>query len=164
MYAYCLFCETQKCAYVARMAQRLWNCRALCPKQVQHVRVQGSFEDRVHDLMPGYVFLYAEEPIRNLMPLHPSGVIRVLRYSDERMELAGEDERFALMLLEKDGVIGRTRVYQEGDRIRLTEGAFEGVEANILKVNRRNCRMQIELSFAGRPVRTWVEYEIVSPA
>ena len=43
----------------------------------------------------------------------------------------------------------------------IIKGVFEGVETKILKVNRRNMRMQIEIPFAGRPVRTWVEYEVV---
>ena len=67
------------------------------------------------------------------------------------------------MLRQRGGVIGKTQVYAEGDRIRLKEGSFAGVEAEILKVNRRNTRMQIRLTFAGNPVCPWVEYEIVEP-
>ena len=33
----------------------------------------------------------------------------------------------------------------------------------ILKVDRRASRMQIEIPFARRIVKTWVEYEIISP-
>ena len=59
-------------------------------------------------------------------------------------------------------MIGKTRVYQEGDRIRLCEGAFSGVTAEILKVDRRNMRMLIELPFARTVAKTWVEYETVA--
>ena len=45
-------------------------------------------------------------------------VLRCLRDSAGRYELTGNDEEFALMLLEKNGIIGKTMVYQEGDRIR----------------------------------------------
>ena len=68
------------------------------------------------------------------------------------------------MLLRKDGVIGKTPVYQEGQMIRIREGAFFGVEARILRVNRRNMRMQLELPFDHCPVKTWVEYEVVESA
>ena len=61
-------------------------------------------------------------------------------------------------------VIGKTKVYEEGQRIRVCEGVYEGVETRILKVNRQKSRMQIEIPFADRLVRTWVEYEIVKPA
>ena len=45
----------------------------------------------------------------------------------------------------------------------MTGGAFSGVTARILKVERRLSRMQIEIPFARQLVKTWVEYEIVEP-
>jgi len=162
MRTYCLFCETGKCDYVARILMEKLACRAIHPKQIQHTWSKGSMVDIEHDLLPGYVFLYLEDEPLDVALLHSvSGVIRCLADSDKQYELSGSDEAFALMLLRQDGVIGRTKVYQEGQMIRICEGAYEGVETKILKVNRRNMRMQIELPFAGRQIRTWVEYEIV---
>ena len=57
--------------------------------------------------------------------------------------------------------IKKTEVYQEGDRIRIREGVFEGLSTSILKVDRRCKRMLIEIPLIRQPVRTWVEYEIV---
>ena len=88
-------------------------------------------------------------------------VIRCLRDSDKRYELQGRDEQFAMMPLRKDGVVGKTPVYREGDRIRISEGAFAGLETRILKVEHRASRMLVEIPFAHQPVRTWLEYEIV---
>lgn len=140
-------------------------CRAISPKQVQHTWSKGKMVDIVHDLLPGYVFLYMDDPLELAALRRVQGIIRCLRTEDEEKkrhyELTGSDEQFALMLLHKDGVIGKTKVYQEGDRIRITQGAYEGTETKILKVNRRNMRMQIEIPFAGRSIRTWVEYEVV---
>ena len=165
MYVYCLFCESGKCEAAAAEARRRWGCRALCPKQVQRIRKQGRMLDVVHELLPGYVFLYAEQERLNpaLRPMI-GGCIRVLQYMDQTMELQGGDEQFALRLLETDGVIGKTQVYQEGQMIRLKEGAFAGLETRILKVNRRSLRMQIEIPFAQSSMKTWVEYEVVAPA
>lgn len=162
MIAYCLFCETLKCDHVASAVMQKFPCRALSPKQVQHIHVKGGMRDVVHDLLPGYVFLYCEEEELNMAAVRSiKGVIRCLCDTDRQYRLTGSDEQFALMLLGRDGVIGKTQVYQEGQMIRVCEGVFEGVETRILKVNRRNMRMQIEIPFAGRSVRTWVEYEIV---
>ena len=161
MFTYCLFCETAKCGYIANTAMQKLSCRAISPKQIQHTWSQGKMVDIEHDLLPGYVFLYMEEPL-DIDLLHSiQGVIRCLSSMDKQYELSGSDEAFALMLLEKNGVIGKTQVYQEGQMIRICEGVYEGVETRILKVNRRNMRMQIEIPFAERQVRTWVEYEIV---
>ena len=162
MYCYCLFCETAKCQAIAREAEALLDCRAISPKQVQHTRSQGRMVDFVHDLLPGYVFLYLTDGPLPLLPLRRiSGILKCLRNGDGTYELRGDDEQFALMLLEKGGVIGKTPVYQEGEMIRLKEGAFANVPTRILKVNRRNMRMQIEIPFANTRVKTWVEYEMV---
>ena len=162
MYTYCLFCETGKCDPVAKAITRKISCRALSPKQVQHTWSKGKMVDIVHDLLPGYVFVYLEnDPLDVSLLRSIQGIIRCLSSQDKQYELTGSDEQFALMLLQKDGVIGKTMVYEEGQMIRICQGAFEGVETKILKVNRRNMRMQIEIPFAGRPVRTWVEYEVV---
>jgi hypothetical protein len=91
------------------------------------------------------------------------GVIRCLSDSDKNYELTGSDEVFAKMILDKGGVIGKTMVYQEGDRIRICEGAFKDVQARILKVDRRTNLMQVEILFAKLPIKVWLEYEIVEP-
>ena len=162
MYVYCLFCEAGKSKYVARFAEELYGCRTLAPKQIQHTWSGGQMIDRVRDLLPGYVFLFTEEKIPNPASLTMmQDVNRCLRDSSQRYELSGNDEQFALMLLRKDGVIGKTPVYQEGDCIRIREGAFAGLETRILKVERRASRMLVEIPFADQAVRTWLEYEIV---
>lgn len=164
MVIYCLFCETAKCNTLAKIAAERFGCRAISPKQVQHTWSKGKSVDIIHDLLPGYLFLYFEDEddkptITELWRMH--GVIRCLSDSDRNYELKGNDEAFALTLLKSDGVIGKTQVYREGDRIRICDGAFEGLETRIVKVDHRGSRMMIEIPFAKQLVRTWVEYEIV---
>lgn len=164
MYTYCLFCETAKAHWVAKTIQQIADCRAICPKQVQHTWAKGGgARDVTRDLLPGYVFLYFKEQADVAALRSVQGVIRCLADTDGGYTLSGADELFALMLLEKDGAIGRTRVYQEGQTIRICDGAFEGVAARILKVERRLTRMLVEIPFDHRLVKTWVEYEIVKP-
>lgn len=162
VYTYCLFCETAKCNYVANSCEQILGCRAIYPKQIQHTWSKGKMIDLEHDLLPGYVFLYSAEQPLPLVALHSvNGVIRILQDQDRRCELSGSNEQFALMLLRKDGVIGKTKVYREGQMIRICKGVYEGVETRILKVNHRNMRMQIEIPFANQSVKTWVQYELV---
>ena len=174
---YCLFCEPGSAKYVRAAMPQIYPCRAISPKTIQHRRKpqrrsskdspneqpkKTEYEDVERDLLPNYVFLYFEEEKAKPYQYYLiDGVIRCLRDSSGQYELTGPDRDFALMLLEKDGVIGKTEVYEEGDRIRIREGAFLNVETQILKVDRRSHRIQIELPFAGRPVRTWVEYEMI---
>ena len=162
MYIYCLFCSTEKCGQIARRAAELYGCRAISPKQVQHTWSKGKMIDRENDLLPGYVFLFFQDRVENISVFRAiNGVIRCLSDTSRQYELTGADERFAMILYRKNGVIGKTAVYREGQRIHVCRGAFEGLETKILKVDRRNSRIQIEIPFAMRPVKTWVEYEIV---
>ena len=164
MYTYCLFCETNKTEYVSKVISETTGCRALCPRHIQHTWAKGGgTRDAVNDLMPGYVFLYYKEKADVAFLNSLQGVIRCLSSTAGEYELSGADERFAMMLLEKDGIIGKTPVYQEGQMIRIASGAFGGVTARILKVERRLSRMQIEIPFVSQLVKTWVEYEIVEP-
>lgn len=164
MNTYCLFCETAKCDFVVNLAERLFPCSAIYPRTVQHLWVRRKPVDAEHPLTPGYVFLYAKEPLEAEKLQALQGVIKCLRNHDQRCELSGSDEQFALMLLRKNGVIGKTPVHQEGQRIRIREGAFAGVETKILRIDRRSKRMQIEIPFASMQVKTWVEYEIMEDA
>ena len=162
MFTYCLFCETVKCGMIARSVGQIFDCRAISPKRVQHTWDKGKRIDRINDLLPGYVFLYSDTELGDFSKLRTlDGFIRCLKGSEERFELADSDEQFALMLLRQGGIIGKTKVYKEGQRIHVCSGALEGVHAEIVKVDHRNGRMLIEMPFAKRVVRTWVEYEIV---
>ena len=163
MKAYCLFCETAKCEAVARIIAQKLGCRAIYPKQIQHTWSKGKMVDIEHDLLPGYVFLYLESEGLDIGLIQSiQGVIKCLSAEDRKYELTGRDESFAMMLLNRDGVIGKTQVYQEGQMIRVCKGAFEGLETKILKVNHQKGRMLIEIPFANIPLKTWVEYEIVA--
>ena len=161
MKVYCLFCETIRCGYVARSIERVFGFRAISPKQVQHTWSGGRMTDIERPLLPGYVFLYFDEEypeIAHFRKIH--GVIRCLSDTGRQFRLTGSDEAFARMLLQQDGRIGKTKVYREGNRIRICEGAFAGMKATIRKVDHRASRMQVEIPFAGRAVKTWLEYEI----
>ena len=163
MYTYCLFCETAKCRYVAHEVTDRLGCLVISPRQIQHTWQNGKMADRSRDLLPGYLFLYCEEPTDISQCRYIPGVLRCLKTSEQDYMLTGSDEAFALMILRMNGVIGKTTVYEEDARIRLTEGAFTGLDAVIRKVDHRARRMQIEIPFARTLVKTWVEYEIVTP-
>ena len=162
VYTYCLFCETVKCRGIAEKIADQLHCRAISPKQIQHTRSKGKTVDIEHDLLPGYVFVYTEDvPLDISFVRTVDGVIRCLCDGDRQYELTGNDEQFALMILRMNGRIGRTKVYREGQMIRICKGAYEGLETKILRVSPRNGRMQIEIPFANMNIKTWVEYEVV---
>ena len=66
-----------------------------------------------------------------------------------------------MMLLRKDGVLGKTQVTETDGRFTISDESLRTIPTEILKVDRRNHRMKIEMQVAGNRVQTWVEYEIV---
>ena len=163
MYVYCLFCDTNKCNYVVHAATQLMPCEASSPKQVQHTYVASTHRmmDRLHQLLPGYVFLYAPEPLNITDIRQIPDVIRVIRNQDDTYELAGPDEAFAMMVYHRNGVLGKTEVYEDDGILKIKDGVFAGVKAFIRKVDRRNHRMLVEISVLDQVVKTWLEYDIV---
>jgi len=163
MYVYCLFCDTTKCNYVVHAATQLMPCEASSPKQVQHTYVSATrrMEDRLHQLLPGYVFLYSQEPLKITDIRQIPDIIRVMRNQDDAYELAGPDEAFAMMLYHRNGVLGKTEVHEDDGILKFRDGAFAGLKAFIRKVDRRNHRMYVEIFLLDQQVKTWLEYEIV---
>ncbi len=162
MYTYCLFCETASCVYLAKIAEAILPCKAIQPKQVQHRLKKGKVNDVIRDFMPGYIFLYFDEnPFPEIMRLLIiPGVHRFLGDSNNKYVLTGIDEQFALMILEKEGVIGKMQVFEEGQMLHLAKSDIDIFDITILKVDRRKCRMKIRFNFVDNQVTTWVEFEI----
>ena len=167
MNAFCLFCEMQHCKCIAHAAENVFGCRAILPMQIQHRSTDQGPRDVSRPLLPGYVFLYFEkdQPVpeppvfRRLV-----GVIRLLSDSSSQYRLTGRDEQFALNLLSVGGVLGKTPVCREGDRVRIADGPYADLITRIRKVDRRHRRMQVEIPFANQLVTTWLEYDLIEPA
>ena len=107
-HAYCLFCETQKCPTIAAIIERKMGIRCISPQIIQRKWIKGKCEEKRHPWLPGYVFLYSEDPINE--SLHFPGVIRLLGNG----ELQNEDLAFANMLFERDGTLGTIQLVEVG--------------------------------------------------
>ena len=150
---------------IAHQLEELFPCQAIRPKREQLKWVKREAVREIHDLLPGYIFLYCEEEIVDFALLRQvRGIIRCLSDTEHHYVLQGSDEAFAKMLLAHGGVLGKIPVYQEGQTIRIINGVFGGVEAKILRVDRRQARLEIALPFDKTEVKTWVEFEMVEEA
>ena len=158
MVAYCLFCETQKCGVVARQIEQLYGCRCISPQIIQRKWVKGACLEERHNLLPGYVFLYAEEPLAAAFWL--PGIIRWLGSGF----LKGEDAAFAEMILEKDGVLGIVKVAEVGDRCVISDPHWEGMTGTITKIDRGRKRCCVEFTFDAVKWTVWLGYEMVKKA
>lgn len=157
MHTYCLFCETQRCAVISYILENSFGVRAIMPRIIQRKWVKGSYTDIVRSWLPGYLFLYSEEPIVPYFSV--SGILRWVG----KEELQGQDRLFAEKLLRNGGLLGTVRLAQEGDRCRIDDPFWENLEGTILKVDRGRKRCCIGFRFDETDRTVWVGYELVKP-
>ncbi|MBR3099400.1 MAG: hypothetical protein IKH18_07500 [Clostridia bacterium] len=157
LHAYCLFCDTRRCGEIARLIESRYECHCFSPRMIQRKWVKGIPEEEIHDWLPGYVFLYTEEPLKQRIDV--SGIIRVLGNG----ELEGADREFAQMLYQRGGVLGSVCLIQEGDRCRIADPAWAGAEGTVIRMDRGRKRCCVEFIFDEKKHSVWVGYEILEP-
>lgn len=163
MYAYCLFCETQRCRTVAYLLERYGVAdRAFSPQIIKRARVKGKNIDRPYDLLPGYVFLFSETPLEDFTPLYGiMGILRRIGDPENRWALSDGDLDFAQRLLRKDGTVGQLTVFKVGDEVRLDDPLFNGVAGRITRIDYRKQRARVDYRFAGMNCFTWIAVEMI---
>lgn len=164
MHYYCMYCQSQKCAAVVSDLQAMGIGRAFAPRIIQRKWVKGKALEEIHDYLPGYVFLYTEEPLTDFGPLWAlPPVLRLLGSPDDFYELYGSDRAFARMLLETDGTIGILKAVEEGSVVKLDPTLFGDFEGKIIRLDRGRRRAEIEFDFDGKVQRVWCGVEMISP-
>lgn len=162
MYAYCLFCLTQRCQVIARLMEIRGAYRAFSPRIVRKQRKQGENVKKEFDLLPGYVFVYSEERMTDYREFSGmDGMIRRVGRTDDGYELAGPDYDFAMKLLEKDGVVGGMKACRQGDEVTLSDPLFSGCEGRVVAVDYRKERAKVAFVFDNTKREIWVSLDEV---
>ena len=162
MYAYCLFCLTQRCRVVAKLMEIRGADRAFSPQIIRKQRKKGENVERRFDLLPGYVFIYNEEPLTDWRLFYGiDGVVRRVGIKDRGYILEGPDRDFAMRLLEKDGVVGSMKACRVGDEVTLEDPLFSGCQGTITEIDYRKERAKVEFVFDRNSCSTWVSLEAV---
>lgn len=162
MHAYCLFCQTQRCEEIAEAIRSITGYQCLVPRIVQRYWKKGQEEHRIHPYLPGYLFLYTEDPIddfRNIRSI--TGVLRVLGLPENGYQLTGSDRAFADMLHQMDGTLGILKTCTVGDRVQIDASLYQGFCGEITRLDRRKGRAQIRFDFDGQIQNVWVGVDLV---
>ncbi len=155
MHAYCLFCETQRCELIAAYIEKTTAYRCISPRIIQRKWIKGTAREENHAWLPGYIFVYSEEPI--IPRFDVSGIIRCIGGG----ELTGSDFAFADMLYQQNGIIGTIRLAQVGDRCRVADPIWENMQGTIIKLDRGRKRCCVEFEFDQIRRTVWVGYDLV---
>ena len=157
MYAYCLFCQTQRCEMIAETINSITDHRCFMPRIVQRYWLKGEALERIHPYLPGYLFLYTEEPVEDFGTIRSiAGVIRILGLEEQGYQLTGSDLAFARMLYQMDGCLGILKVRSVGDRVRIATELYEGFTGEIVRLDKRKRRAMIRFDFDGKEHHVWV--------
>ena len=80
------------------------------------------------------------------------------------LTLNGEDLAFARMMEEKNGVLGKVRLAQVGDRCQVDDPAWANMHGTVVKMDRGRKRCCVEFLFDRVRRSVWVGYDLVSKA
>ena len=162
MYAYCLFCLTQRCKVIAKLMEIRGADRAFSPQIIRKQRKQGENIKKQFDLLPGYVFIYSEERLTDYRMFYGmDGVVRRVGRTEHGYELAGSDLDFALKLLEKGGIVGGMTACHIGDEVKLEDPLFSGCEGKVIAIDYRKERAKVEFVFDNTKRDIWVALDEV---
>lgn len=155
VYAYCFFCETQRCRMIAELIQKNYGYTCFSPQIIQRKWTKGTPTEEVHDWLPGYIFVYSDEKINPHFMVN--GIVRCLGNG----ELYGSDLEFAIMLYSKNGTIGNIPLVQEGDYCIVSDPSWQGMHGKVIKMDRGRKRCCIEFEFDGIARTIWVGYNLL---
>lgn len=162
MYAYCLFCQTQRCKVIAQLMEIRGAYRAFSPQIIRKQRKLGENIRKQFDLLPGYVFVYSEERMMNYRNFFGmDGVIRRVGKTEEGYELSGPDLDFAMRLLEKEGLVGGMTACRLGDGVTLEDPLFSGCEGQVTEIDYRKERAKVAFVFDNIRREIWVSLDEV---
>ena len=155
IHAYCLFCETQKCQTITTLIEHTTGIRCIFPQIIQRKWIKGHCEEKRHPWLPGYIFLYSEEPITE--SLRFPGVIRLLGNG----ELQNEDLAFSNMLYERDGILGTIQLAEVGQHCTINDPLWQKMDGKIIKIDRGRKRCCIEFEFDQARRTVWLGYSLI---
>ena len=154
MYAYCLFCETQRCKTIADYIFNNYGYICLYPQIIQRKWVKGVPVEEKHDWLPGYLFLFLNEPKQIHFDI--SGIIRYLGTG----YLEGSDRMFADMIFETKGIMGFVSLVRENNRYEIHDPIWKKLNGQITRVDHERRRCCISYAFDNIARTVWVGFEI----
>lgn len=158
----CVFCVTGKEMAVARHIERVYcGVRTVAARQVKRRSSRGKTHTEEVILFPGYVFFKARTDEGVVRSFSNENIVSVLTSETGDWRLYGQDEKLVQWLFAYDGLISLSKVYQEGDQIRIIDGPLKDFEGQILRIVKRDRSAQVSISFCNRVVNVWLGFDIV---
>ena len=148
--AYCVMCRTGSEKEVKLKIERFTEgIEAIVPKRVIEEKKDGAWSMVERPLLPGYVFLYAQDTIPHDIKWKIHKIYKILNYKRDMRELQDEDREYAHWLYRHEGCIRPSTILEEGDRIRVIAGPLLDATGKITRLDKRHRRAWVTFVFDG---------------
>lgn len=159
-HAYCLFCRTgAENAICAEIRRRFPGVYPLAATQEKHRIVNGHEEIDRRVFLPGYLFLYANEPLAFDVLLRMDDIYKILGDEENAHELQGSDRSFAEWLLKNNGMIGISRIANRNGRISIQSGPMKYFAKKLIKLDKHTRNALVRMEFLGTVREMWLAFE-----
>lgn len=116
-------------------------------------RIRGRWEMKRYVLFGGYVFIETENIEDFRIRLYQiETMTKVLKNGEDVVPIEPEEETFLRRLGGEEHVAEYSEGYLEGDRLIVTEGAMQGYEGKVKRLDRHRRLVTIEVPLLGRLV------------
>lgn len=158
----CLMVETGEERTVVQLLRARDLGRGMVPQRVRIRKLRGVWrQDRIR-LLPGYVFVFAEEEIPIWKYQGMEHVLKPLRYDREpEGYLWGKDLAFAKTLRELDGKMDILGAVDEEGFIRISDQLLQKMGGEVLSVDKRKRLVRIRVSLMGEPKIIQLNYQLL---
>lgn len=158
----CLFCRSGMEKHIALELGNRWpQVDFIVPEKKRIRRKNGNALEESVVLFPGYIFMRTTENIAALPLFCVPNVYRILMDSEKNWKLRGTDRTLAEALFQTGGVVGLSKAYYDGDRIRIVDGFLKEYEGQILRVNHRRKTAQICVMIEEKEMMIWLGFELI---
>lgn len=154
--------------YIKR-AEKILELRAdkqdfFFPKKVMTIKKQGKLIKQEQALFASYIFIASEEidtQLFNILKSIPN-FYRFLPNNQNIQKLEGKDLSLIKHFLQFGKTIEASKViFDENDRVVVKEGPLKGIEALIIKVDKRKKRARVQVELDNSPFKFDLPYELM---
>lgn len=158
----CVFCRTGKENSVAEsLENEILGCRTIVPEKLRYRRTHGVAIEEKIKLFPGYVFFRANKNCEIRKIFGHQFIYRILKNADGDWKLEGTDKEIVQRFFKFNGILGFSKVYYEGGKIRVIEGFLKDFEGRIVRVNHRAKTAQIKILIQDKAFSLWTGFELI---
>lgn len=157
------FCIQCKCGHENKLKNLIMELvpgTFVTPVMQQQHRSQNGVKSLINKLMlPGYLFLYSDEPPPFDRILRIEQIYRFLRYDGSySFLLSGDDKSFANWLYNHDGLFGVSKAISVGDETRIIEGPLKDHVGTVHKIDRHNRNICLSITFDSATRLVWLPF------